>query len=112
MYNQVGNVILDENSIAKSGLIIRILVLPNNANNVKEILKWIYENLGNEVYISLMSQYYPTYNAYKYPKINRGILQKEYDEVLETLYKLGFENGFIQKLAQTPEWTPDFKKDF
>ena len=110
MYHQVGDIITDENNIAVSGLIIRILVLPNNANDVKNILYWIYENIGNKIYISLMSQYYPAFLAKNYSKINRGITQKEYDEVLKILYDLGFENGFIQKPAQTPEWTPEFKE--
>ncbi len=110
MYRQVGDILLDENNIAKSGLIIRILVLPNNANDVKSILYWIYENLGNKVYISLLSQYYPTYKALEYKKISRGITKKEYKEVLDILFKLGFENGFVQEPAQTPEWTPNFKE--
>jgi putative pyruvate formate lyase activating enzyme len=110
MYKQVGDIIIGENNVAVSGLIIRILVLPNNANDVENILKWIKENIGNQVYISLMSQYYPAYKAYDFKEISRGITKDEYDKVLEIMNKLGFENGFIQEIAQTPDWTPNFKE--
>ena len=111
MYKQTGDVILNQNNVALSGLIIRILVLPNRTNNVRKILVWIKENIGNKVYISLMSQYYPTYLAKNYKEIDRGLKDKEYEEAVKILYDLGFENGFIQKLAQTPEWTPEFKEN-
>ena len=111
MYRQTGDIILDENNVALSGLIIRILVLPNKANDVKNILVWIKENIGNKVYVSLMSQYYPTYMAKNYKEIDRGLTNREYEEAVNTLYELGFENGFIQTPAQTPEWTPKFKEN-
>ena len=63
MYKQVGPPQLDENGIIKRGLIIRHLILPNEIENSKNVLKWIVDNIGKEVYVSIMSQYFPTYNA-------------------------------------------------
>ena len=110
MYHQVGDIILDKNSIAQSGLLIRILVLPNYLNDVENILRWIKINMGNKVHISLMSQYYPAFNADKIKYLNRGLKTNEYIKAKEFLYKYGFENGFIQELRQTPDWTPKFKE--
>jgi len=111
MYRQVGDIILDENGIAKSGLLIRILVLPNSSNDVENILKWIKTNIGNKVYISLMSQYYPTFMADKFKELDRGLNINEYENAKEFLYKYGFENVFLQDVEQTPYWTPKFKEN-
>lgn len=108
MKRQVGQLKCNENGIAYKGLIIRLLVLPNNVAGVIDNLRWIADTLGEETYISLMAQYYPTWKADKYPEINRGIIQPEYNIVLQALEKLGFENGFIQELSCSNEWTPDF----
>ena len=53
-YKQVGPPKLDENGIIKKGLIIRHLVLPNNIENSKKVLKWIKENIDNKVYVRVV----------------------------------------------------------
>lgn len=111
MHRQVGLLQCDDEGMAKKGLIIRLLVLPNQIAGVTDSLRWIYENLGNETWISLMAQYYPTWQAEKYHSLQRGILQREYDEVLQVVEDLGFENGFIQELSCSPEWTPEFIRE-
>ncbi len=109
MYRQVGDPVFDSNGIIKRGMIIRHMILPNNVENSKMILKWINDNLSNKVYISVMAQYFPTYKACKYPKINRKITTEELDLVWDYASSLGFENGFIQELGEhEEEYVPDF----
>lgn len=109
MLRQVGNLKIDEDDqLAYRGLLIRLLILPQNLNGIQSILHWIYEEIGNTCFISLMSQYYPTHRADEFPEINRPITREEYDYALHIMEGLGFENGFIQDLGITPEWTPDF----
>lgn len=60
MYKQVGRPRLDENGIMKKGLMIRHLVLPNNIENSKKVLSWIKENLDENIFVSIMAQYFPT----------------------------------------------------
>ena len=81
MYRQVGSPKFDENGMIKKGLIIRHLVLPNNIDNTQKVLKWIKENIDEEVYVSVMTQYFPTYKANEYKEINRKISKEEYDEI-------------------------------
>ena len=50
MYRQVGIPKLDDNGIMKKGLMIRHLILPNQVENSKQVLKWIKENIDNNVY--------------------------------------------------------------
>ena len=96
MYELLGDLKTKDN-IAYKGLLIRILVLPSLASQVKKILDWIRENLSKSSYISLMSQYFPAYGAAEFPEINRKITEEEWEEVKETFFNLGFENGYIQE---------------
>ena len=109
MYRQVGAPKLDNDNIIKSGLIIRHLILPNYIENTKHILKWIKENMEEDVYVSVMAQYFPTYKAKEYEKINRKITKKEYKEIEKYLYLLNIENGYMQELGEhEEEYVPNF----
>lgn len=109
MYNQVGTSEFDENGLIKKGVIIRHLILPNHMQNTKNILKWIKENMPNDVYVSVMAQYFPTYKAKEEGLLNRKITHKEYNEIEKYLFMLGLENGYMQDLGEhEEEYVPDF----
>ena len=103
MYRQVGAPVLDENGIMKKGLMIRHLILPNEVQNSKKVLKWIKENIDSNVYVSIMAQYFPTYKAKEIPEIARKITKEEYEKVENYLYELDLENGYIQELGEHEE---------
>ena len=65
----------------QKGVIIRHLVLPNNIENSKEVLKWIKENLPEEIYVSVMAQYFPTYKAKENKELNRKLTKDEWEEI-------------------------------
>lgn len=109
MYRQVGVPQLNKNGIMKKGLMIRHLILPNQTENSKQILKWIKENLDNNIYVSIMAQYFPTYKARELDELNRKLTKEEYEEVESYLYELDLENGYIQELGEheeeyVPKW--------
>ena len=113
MYSQVGNAVFDDNEIIQKGVIIRHLVLPNHIQNTKNILKWINENLPKDIYVSVMAQYFPTYKAKNDSLINRKLNKKEYKEVLNYLYSLDLQNGYIQELgSHEEEYVPNFNLTF
>ena len=113
MYNQVGSPVLDENEIMKKGLIIRHLVLPNNIQNSKDVLKWINDNIDKSVFVSVMAQYFPTNKAKDFPEINRKLTKEEYEEIENYLYSLDLDNGYIQELGEhEEEYVPDFEGGF
>ena len=109
MYRQVGSPKLDDNGIMKKGLMIRHLILPNQVENSKQVLKWIKENIDNNVFVSVMAQYFPTYKAKEIEGLNRKLTKGEYEEVENYLYDLDLENGYIQELGEheeeyVPKW--------
>jgi len=97
MLRQVGHLELDDAGIARKGLIIRHLVLPEGAAGSRDTLRWIAENLGTETHIALMNQYFPAYLATETPGINRKITDDEYREAVNALEEFGLENGWVQE---------------
>ena len=109
MYRQVGTAQFNEEGIMQKGVIIRHLVLPNHLQNTKHILKWIKQNMPEDIYVSIMAQYFPTYKAKEDDALNRKLTKREYKEIENYLYTLGLENGYIQELGEhEEEYVPNF----
>ena len=103
MYRQVGAPVLDENGVMKRGLMVRHLILPNEVQNSKKVLKWIKENMDANIYVSIMAQYFPTYRAKEIPELSRKITKEEYEKIENYLYEIDLENGYIQELGEHEE---------
>lgn len=103
MYRQVGIPQFDENGMITKGLIIRHLVLPNNIEDTKKVIKWIKENIDNKVYVSVMTQYFPTYKSEEYMEINRKLTKEEYETIENYIYEIGIENGYMQDYSDENE---------
>ena len=113
MQKQVGSPKLNENGIIQKGLIIRHLVLPNNIENSEKILRWIKSNINEEVYISIMAQYFPSYKAKQMNDINRKLSEEEYAKIEDLVYELDIKNGYMQELGEhEEEYVPDFNLTF
>ncbi|MCD6249754.1 MAG: radical SAM protein [candidate division Zixibacteria bacterium] len=109
MFYQKGtNLILDDDGVIESGLIIRHLVLPGHVENSKAVLRWIADELSPSVHISLMSQYYPTPAVRDHPVLGRTLNIDEYEEVIEEFESLGFYRGWVQELDSSHSYKPDF----
>ena len=109
MYKQVGSPEIDENGLIKRGLIIRHLILPNNIENSKNVLKWIKDTFGSKILVSVMAQYFPTNKAMNDEEINRKLTEEEYKEIEEFVFELNLE-GYIQDLEENEEkYVPNFE---
>lgn len=111
MYRQVSDLVVDEDGVAKRGLIIRHLVLPNDLAGSLDTLQFIKDELSNKATLAIMSQYYPTNKAHLYPLVNRKITKEEYEKVLHILYEFGFENSWTQELTSPHVYLPDFDRE-
>lgn len=96
MERQVGNPKFDERGIIQKGLIVRHLIIPNNMENTKKVLTWFKQNMNSKTYISVMTQYFPTYKSSDYEEINRKITKEEYRKIEDYIEELGIENGYMQ----------------
>jgi putative pyruvate formate lyase activating enzyme len=97
MYRQVGDLAVDETGVARSGLIVRHLVLPGGLSGTSKIMHFIAREISPRTYISLMAQYFPAYQAGQFPPLSRRINRKEYREALRAFEEEGLENGWFQE---------------
>ncbi len=101
----------DKNGLMKKGVIVRHLVLPGNVDNSLGVLDKIAE-IDKDMYVSVMSQYFPTKNVKNHPVLGRRVTKREYEKVIEHFFKVGLHNGFSQDPSSAIEdYVPDFDLD-
>lgn len=113
MHRQMGDsLVIDENGLLKRGLLIRLLVLPNDIAEIEQSLRWIRDELSPKTAISLMAQYYATNKAAtdeRYILLSRRISEGEWFEAVSLLDELGIEEGFMQEYESASHYyRPDF----
>jgi putative pyruvate formate lyase activating enzyme len=113
MYRQVGDeLVFGEDGLVKRGLIIRLLVLPNDIGGVRESLEWIRNELSPRVAVSLMAQYYPTHQAatnQRFVLLSRRISETEWMRAVNALDELGIQEGWLQEFdGASYYYRPDF----
>ncbi len=84
MHRQVGELCFDEDGLAKRGLLVRHLVMPERVADTAAIMRFLATEVSPDTYVNVMSQYYPagTVSAYTLPEINRRITIEEYEAAL------------------------------
>ena len=111
MYNQTGKAVFKDNIMVK-GLIVRVLLLPGHLEDTKKIIKYLYDEYQDNIYISIMNQYTPIKHHDLFPNLNRKVLDEEYDELINYACDLGIEKAFIQEGdTQSESFIPDFNLD-
>ncbi len=100
MHRQVGDLILDNRGIARRGLMVRHLVMPNRVAGTREFVGWVAQNLSRGTYVNIMSQYRVEHMAFDYEKIARGITSREYVEAMEWALEAGLSNLDKRSLSQ------------
>ena len=91
MHRQVGELVMGENGLAKRGLIVRHLVMPENIAGTREVMRWIARELSPTTYVNVMAQYYPAgkVSRSEYAGINRRVTACEYEEALDEACRAG-----------------------
>ena len=113
MHRQTGSeLVYGADGLLKRGLVIRLLVLPNDLAGIEENLRWIRDELSPRVAVSLMAQYYATNKAATDPRyilLSRRISEGEWLSAVSVLHDLGLEEGFMQEYESASYYyRPDF----
>lgn len=113
MYRQMGDELLfDDYGLLQRGLIIRLLVLPNDIGGIRESLEWVRDELSPRVAVSLMAQYYPTNQAatnQRHILLSRRITETEWLRAVTAVDELGMDAGWMQEFdGATYYYRPDF----
>ena len=97
MFRQVGaELTLDSEGIARRGMIIRHMVLPDGLAGTPQVMRWIANCLSPQVHVSLMAQYFPAHRCLGDPVLGRKITEEEYEAAFQALDAAGLENGWVQ----------------
>lgn len=89
MHRQVGRLLIERDGIARRGLLIRHLLMPDGISGTTEIIRYIAEEVSAGTYINIMDQYFPCGFSGDYPYINRRISEEEYRKAVDEAYKYG-----------------------
>ncbi len=114
MYRQKGSVLLlDDDGLIESGVIVRHLVLPGHFEDSIKVLEHVANEVSPFLHISLMSQYYPTSNVNGHRFLAMEVSSEEYYMVVAKIEEIGFK-GWIQEVESSKNYQPDFdrKKPF
>ena len=108
MVRQKGECVFDNEGNIVSGVIVRHLLLPGMEMESKKILKYLYENYGDSIYISIMNQYTPVRKC-KFEELNNKLDENVYDDVIDYAWDMGIRNAFVQEEGtQSESFIPDF----
>ncbi len=112
MYRQVGKFKINKDGIMEKGMIVRHLLLPGLLFDSKKILDYLYETYGDNIFISIMSQYTPMPQVCDIPRLNKKVDKKYYDTLISYAQNIGITNAFIQEgEAASESFIPEFYAD-
>ncbi|WDP88308.1 MAG: radical SAM protein [Desulfobacter sp.] len=83
MHRQVGDLKVDGQGIARSGLLVRHLVLPDDLAGTQEIVQFLAQKVSSRTAVNIMSQYRPVGNAFANVKLSRPPTVEEYRRAVE-----------------------------
>jgi putative pyruvate formate lyase activating enzyme len=87
MHRQVGDLASDEDGLARRGLLVRHLVMPDGLGDTAEIMRWLAAELGPDTYVNVMDQYHPdglvARQPQRYPEIARPLREAEHFQALD-----------------------------
>lgn len=94
MHRQVGDLTMDDSGVARKGLLVRHLVLPNGLAGTKEAMHFIATRISKDTYVNIMDQYRPMHKAMSVPELDRTITTEEYNEAIDIAKNQGLHCGF------------------
>ncbi len=80
MHRQVGDLVLDDEGIARRGLLVRHLVLPDNLAGTREVMEFLAKEISPHTYVNVMAQYRPCGRAFEHPSLKRFPTDQEIAE--------------------------------
>jgi putative pyruvate formate lyase activating enzyme len=100
MHEQVGHLVFSSDGLAKQGVLVRHLVMPNLKEEGARIMEYLAKEVSTDTFVSLLSQYRPTANVGKkdktragekirYAEIDRGVFLEEVEYVRQKAIEAG-----------------------
>jgi len=107
MHRQVGDLRVDDQGLAVSGLLVRHLVMPSLVSETEQIVRFVADVISQESHVNIMEQYHPCFRAREFPEINRSLSREEYQQAMAVARAAGLHRleepdlGRLLALLQT-----------
>lgn len=102
MFRQVGDLELDGDGLARKGLLVRHLVLPQDLSGTAGVMRFL-AGLSPDTMVSLMSQYHRCGDSVLPPPLNRMLTSDEYQAAERAFHAAGLSRGYLQGLDIAPD---------
>ena len=89
MHRQVGDLVLDAYGVARRGLLVRHLVLPEGLAGTAATTRFLAESVSPNTYLNIMAQYRPRFKAVSVPPLDHPITGSEYAEAVRMAQDAG-----------------------
>lgn len=89
MHRQVGDLEMDENGLARRGLLVRHLVMPEDIAGTRDICRFLVNDVSADTYINVMGQYRPCGQAMDYPELARSLSSAEFEAAVNVARREG-----------------------
>lgn len=114
MLRQSGPPVIDNDGILRRGVLVRHLMLPGQLADSMQAVKILYNCFGDDIILSLMSQYTPPENydndfLKKYPELTRRANPRHYEALVDYAAELGITHCYVQdNSASCRDFIPSF----
>ena len=98
MYRQVGDLCFTPDGLAKKGVLVRHLVMPGKEDEGVQIVNWLSQNLGKDVFVNVMEQYHPDAHVGKTQRGSKVASGKRYAELNRAV--TNEEIGVVKRAAK------------
>ena len=83
MHRQAGDLEIDESGLARRGLLVRHLVLPEGLAGTEEVVRFLAAEVSPNTYVNIMDQYHPCGDIRPRSPLGRRLTGDEYRKALD-----------------------------
>ena len=83
MHRQVGDLVIGEDGVARRGLLVRHLVMPNDMAGTRQVFRFLAREISPDTFVNIMDQYRPQHRAGRYAAISRPTSSREYAQAVQ-----------------------------
>ena len=89
MHRQVGDLAMDDHGVARRGLLVRHLVLPDGLSGTRGVMEFLAREVSPHTYVNVMGQYRPCGRAAEHPTLRKFLTGPEHEEAQQLAREAG-----------------------
>jgi len=104
MHRQVGDLVLDGRGLARRGILLRHLVLPEDRAGTEQVMDFVAREICPDTYVNIMAQYRPCGRASEIPGLDRSPSRREYERAVAAAKAAGLKRLDRRERVFAFEW--------